>query len=258
MEDLKKSISQIFNERLTSPFYGTFLISWMIWNWQIIYLTIFISEESIDKDKITYISENFSDIHFLITYPLISAIILISIMPLITNRAYWVSLLYNQWKINKRNEVQKKELLTIEQSINLREQIKSQEKRFEDLLEDKNLKIKQLETELELIKNPDKSIELVPEKNEKGKSKKNEDPEKINSVSKRIIESSDLNKSFELLSSMILHRYRIRDLNSQSKPNSKNVNFFLVNDIVEQDNNGIFSFTQFGKEVAKNILNKPK
>lgn len=254
INDIKNSFSKILNERITSPFYGTLAISWLLWNWRIIYLTLFIDEKTIEKDKISYIIENFSDLNHLITYPLISTAILIIIVPFVSNGAYWISLHFNQWKINKRNEVQKKELLTLEQSINLREQIKSQEKRFEELLEDKNLRVKQLETEINLLKKSDKIsgeqvIDIAQKDVEQIKNKE------ISSVTMLINKSEELTKTFDLLSSMVLHKWKLSDLNQSSKPKNESVNFFIANSIIEQDVNGRFSFTDYGKEIAKNILN---
>ena len=37
MTDVKKSLNSIINERISSPFYGTLILSWLIWNWK--YLT---------------------------------------------------------------------------------------------------------------------------------------------------------------------------------------------------------------------------
>lgn len=250
INDIKKSLNNILNERITSPFFGTFAISWIIWNWKILYATFFISESKLEEDKITYIVENFSDINYLITYPFISTVILIVLVPFITNGAYWVSLLFNQWKINKRNQVQKKELLTLEQSINLREQIKSQEKRFEELLDDKNLRIKQLEIENNSLKNSnDVSGEEVLNIAEKEVQSLMTDD--ANKIAERINNNKDLKLVFEQLSYLIQRRQRLIDVGDP--PSTDKVNYFLANDIIENDENGKFNFTKFGKRVGKII-----
>lgn len=145
MGDLRKSLNSILSERATSPLYGTLIISWIIWNWKIIYLTLFVSEKKIETDKISYIKEHFSDIHHLLTYPIISSAVLICIIPFISNGAYWLSLKFNKWKIDQKQKIEMKQLLTLEQSIELREEIINQAERFDKLLADKNLEIKQLE-----------------------------------------------------------------------------------------------------------------
>lgn len=253
ISDLKKSFSAILNERVSSPFYGALIVSWLVWNWKIVYLTIFISENTLKTDKITHIVDNYSDLSHLIIYPLLSTIFIVAIVPFFSNGSYWLFLIFNQWKINKQNEVQKKELLTLEQSIALREQIKSQEKRFEELLEDKNLRIKQLETEINLTQQS-KSHDTKPRIDEAQlnveKVKKNE----LNAISKLISEDNGLNATFNTLSWMVLHRYGLRDVTDA--PKTKDINFFIANDIFEQDNKGVFAITPFGKKISKIILNK--
>ena len=252
INDTKNSINKILYERLTSPFYGTFILSWLIWNWRIIYLTFFVSENKIDTDKISYIISNFSELKHIVFLPLISTIILITVFPFFTNRAYWISLLYNQWKINKRNKVQEKELLTIEQSINLREQIKTQEKRFEELLEDKNLKIKQLESQISLSardKLPsDSAMKFAQKKIESfGKSE-------INKIADKILSDKELKSTYDFLSRLIQRRERIMDYETGKMTDQ--LNFFLINDIVENDESGKFKYTEFGKSISKLIYEK--
>lgn len=148
MDEIKKSISSILYERTTSPFFGTFIFSWLIWNWKIPYLTFFISENKIDSNKVDYIVKNYSNVNHLLTLPLISTIILLTIFPFISNGAYWLSLKFDNWKINQKNKIEDKQLLTVEQSIELREQIRKQEERFINLLSDKNSEIESLRNQI--------------------------------------------------------------------------------------------------------------
>ena len=121
IDDLKKSFDQIIYERTASPFYGSFIISWCLWNWKIIYLTFFVSQ-----DKIDYIVTNFSAFKNIFIFPLLSSIFIITLVPFITNGAYWLSLKFNKWRVDQKNLVDGKQLLSIEQSIELREQISKQ------------------------------------------------------------------------------------------------------------------------------------
>ncbi|MEG2099957.1 MAG: hypothetical protein RRY99_00445 [Flavobacterium sp.] len=149
IDDLKKSFDQIIYERTTSPFYGSFIVSWCLWNWKIIYLTFFVSQDKIDSNKIDYIATNFSAFENIFIFPLLSSIFIITLVPFITNGAYWLSLKFNKWRVDQKNIVDNKQLLSIEQSIELREQISKQEERFAKLVEDKNLEIKQLNLQIQ-------------------------------------------------------------------------------------------------------------
>jgi len=169
LNDIKKSFNEIIYERTTSPFYGTLICSWLIWNWKIIYLTLFISENKLCENKIDYIIKNYCQVENIIWYPLASSIVILTIIPFLSNGAYWLSLKFNKWKVDQKNKVDRKQLLSLEQSIQLREEISNQEEKIEKIIEKYNTKIKSLEIELAGFKeNKDNSIEpqkKVPNKN---------------------------------------------------------------------------------------------
>jgi hypothetical protein len=146
MEDFRKSIKEILYERTTSPLYGTFIISWLIWNWKIVYITLFVSEKQIGLDKLTYIDTNLISMNNIIWFPILSTIVLLLIFPFISNGAYWLSLIFKRWRNDKKNKVESKQLLTMEQSISMRKQITEQENYYERIVSDKDLKIKQSES----------------------------------------------------------------------------------------------------------------
>lgn len=117
LEETKKSINTILNERVSSPFYGTLIISWLLWNWKIIYLTIFISEKTLKKNKIDYIVSNYNDCYHLILYPLLSTIIILTILPFITNGAYWIDLNFEKWRVEKRTKFRKNNYLPLNNQL---------------------------------------------------------------------------------------------------------------------------------------------
>jgi len=170
LDELKKSISSSLYERVASPLYGTLLVSWLAWNWKIVYLTFFISEKNLDKDKITYIVENFSNIHNLVTLPLVSTLFLLTLAPFLTNGAFWLHLNFNKWKVDKKHEIEKEQLLTLEQSIELRAEIANSEKQFETMLSGKNSEIESLKFQLQEAKNDSTPVKPAPRKSSKPKS----------------------------------------------------------------------------------------
>lgn len=161
MEEIKKSISAILYERTTSPLFGTLIFSWLLWNWKIPYLSFFVSENKLQLNKVDYIITNYNDIHYLITYPLISTFILLTIIPFLSNGAYWLSINFENWKLKQKNLIENKQLLTVEQSIELREQILKQEERFSKLVQDKNLEIETLKKQIDSVKIVEKSDETI-------------------------------------------------------------------------------------------------
>ncbi|MCD0464233.1 hypothetical protein [Flavobacterium sp. ENC] len=157
IEEIKKSINSIFIERVSSPFYGTLIVSWLIWNWKIAYLTFFVDQKKISITKIEFIVKNYSDVWHLVYWPLISTLILLTIIPFVTNGAYWLDLKFTTWRVNQKNEIEGKRLLTLEQSIKLRSELRELEENFEKLLDKKNEEIQLLKVELNGINIPDVS-----------------------------------------------------------------------------------------------------
>ncbi|WP_183579194.1 hypothetical protein HDF18_23800 [Mucilaginibacter sp. X5P1] len=149
LSDLRKSISYIVYERTTSPFWGSFIFSWLICNWKIVFTVFVVSEDKLSINKIDYISQNFISWQPLFLYPLVSTLIIILFIPLLSNGAYWISIIYDKWKADKKNEVEKKQLLSIEQSIAIRISNAQTEERYSRLVSDKESEIKTLNLEIE-------------------------------------------------------------------------------------------------------------
>ena len=244
-DNIKKSISSILYERTSSPFYGTLILSWILWNWKILYLTFFISEDKITTDKITYIVDNFSKTENLITNPIISSVIILTLIPFASNGAYWVNLNFENWKKNKKNQVEKRQLLSLEQSIELREQLLNQENKFEKLLKNKNSEIEQLKLLLDKFKSENNSQNII----NLGSGKKEFDFESVANKIKKI--DKDL-VSFERALELMQGGYGISD---RSDVDGKLVTAMVINDIIEKDSKGIYSLTNNGKELAKLLLN---
>ena len=152
LSELRKSTNAILFERVTSPFFGTLVTSWLIWNWKIIYLTFFVSESEIKGTKIDFIGSNYSDINLLVTFPLLSTVVLLTIIPFVSNGAFWLSLKFKKWRTDQKNEIEKKQLLTLEQSVALRNEIRGKELEYEKVIEKKNLEEKLLKTENENLR----------------------------------------------------------------------------------------------------------
>ena len=242
-EDVKKSLGSILYERTTSPFYGTLIVSWVLWNWRIVYLTFFISEETIQIDKITYITDNYSNIHHLVTFPIFSTIILLTVIPFISNGAYWLNLKFENWKKEQKNQIERKQLLTLEQSIELREQLISQESRFEKLLEDKNLEIKQLK-------------EIVEQSDSRGSTQVKNEPKKknqqnINDIYNKIKNDEKLSGEFDHMVELIQSGYKITD---RSDVSAKLITLLDVNELIIPKGSGVYSISDSGRELIRLLL----
>lgn len=159
MEDIKNSIKAILYERTTSPFWGTFTCSWIIFNWKIPYF-IFTCDSDLDiTQRIKYIQYLFAEVHIIgFIVPLIFTFTYIVVFQGITNWFYEVDLRYKTKKHNKKVEIEGKAVLEEEVAIQLKQKHHEIEANFnainEKLKEDikilnstnsdlsKNLKIK--------------------------------------------------------------------------------------------------------------------
>lgn len=50
---INNSVKGCITEKINSPFYGTFLISWCLWNWKVFYITLFIDSRILLEEKST-------------------------------------------------------------------------------------------------------------------------------------------------------------------------------------------------------------
>jgi hypothetical protein len=203
MNDFYKSIKAILYDRITSPLYGTIIVSWLLWNWKIPYVTFFVSEENLPNTKIDYILSTNKNIGPLIFYPLISALIIITIIPLISNGAYWITLQYDQWRIDKKNIAERKQILTLEQSIELHKEVENVNNSLAKTILTKDTEIKGLKmqiseasNQIDVKKTEINEINKTVKKLETDKTTKNKEIEKLN---KDLIDSKQSLAEFQKL-----------------------------------------------------------
>ena len=250
ISELKKSINSILYERVTSPLFGTFIVTWTIWNWKIIYLTFFVSEKKIDETKIKFIVNNYSDFNLLILYPIISTILLLTIAPFFTNGAYWLHLKFYKWRTDKKHEIEMSQLLTIEQSIQLRSELAKKETMFEDLLSGKNSEIEQLKLQLEVLKKTEQTSATLQKKKSASKPQKQNQTISRNDMVQKIITNDELNGSVDKLAQYIQGGF-----NTSGDISIPILGFFESNLLINSKGNGVYEFTDLGKEVYREILN---
>lgn len=242
IDDIKKSVGSILYERTTSPFFGTLICSWLLWNWKIVYLTFFISENKINQNKVDYIITNFIDPHYCITYPLISTVVLLTLVPFISNGAYLLTLKFTKWRKDQKNKIEMQQLLTLEQSIELREQISAQELRFEKLLENKNIEIKQLQAIIDANK---KNIEEPETKKEN--SKNNVDDE-LRELAKRVKNNSTEKSQYD---NLIYYSQRGYKMTGEAAPSTDFIALMEAYDIIKSSAPAIYTLTETGKKFHK-------
>ena len=134
--EYKKSARSVFEERISSPFYGAFLFSWLVLNWKIVYLTIFVNQDIIEPlTKIEYIQENYINIYTLIILPLLSSGLLIVVVPFISNKLFQVHLYYENDRRKRKEKYDSQQRLTIEQTSSIRTEMVEQSAKYERILD---------------------------------------------------------------------------------------------------------------------------
>mgnify|MGYP000172592914 CR=1 FL=1 len=91
-EEIKDDFMQGLKERFSSPFYGYFIMSWLVWNWRIVYTTFFVGGELIFKRysllKVEYISTFTQHVFPLLFGPLLSVAFFVYLAPFVTHEVY--------------------------------------------------------------------------------------------------------------------------------------------------------------------------
>ena len=172
--DLRKSASSIFEERITSPFFGSFIFSWLVWNWRIPYLTFFVSQDSIKPfTKIEYIVAHYNNWLHLVILPFVSAVLLVATVPYLSNRLFKIHLYYERERTKWREEENSKRRLSIEQSAQIQNDMFEQDVRHQKQLESKDNDIRvskeQIATLSEEKLNLQERLNIIDEENKKFK-----------------------------------------------------------------------------------------
>lgn len=189
--DAVTSIKAYLYEKAASPLLGSLIISWCAWNYK--FLLMLVSGLSF-PDKLRYInilySNNYECYFQGMILPLVTSILYLFVFPFPAQFVYKFSLGKQKALNELKNKIQENELLTVEQSRAIRNQLLETEKHFEELierkdraLENKDKEIMELYTnynesknEYETFKNKTSSVE---EKDITSHSSKNELEENV-------------------------------------------------------------------------------
>lgn len=164
-DDAVKTIKAQLYDRLTSPLFGTFAISWLGWNWR--FPVLFISDSSMHVvNKFDYVTSTLypnQSTYWLngLLYPLLTTAFFIFIYPWLARPVYE----YWRIQIKKQKEIQQRiedeTPMTVEEARELKRETLKSELKYQIESEQREQRIKELE---EIIKSlQQKSVE--PETN---------------------------------------------------------------------------------------------
>jgi hypothetical protein len=148
LDDFKTSINRVLQDRITSPFFGAFVFSWLVWNWKPLYMTFFVSESRIIGNKLDYIENEFASWNYQLVYPILSTLFLILVYPWFNTLTMWVMIKYRKVYTHIKQREENQILLSLEESVALRQQLQKREERIREMVSNKEGEIQQLRDQL--------------------------------------------------------------------------------------------------------------
>ena len=144
MNNFLRAFSNTFVERVKSPFFGPFIVSWSLFNWKVIYVTIFISNDTLfPLNKLDFIIDELN-IYSGLYFPFLFSFFYIFIMPIVDRGL----LKYTEEQKNKnldlKLQIAKKHTVDGEKYFTLKDEFNKQKRIMLDFENEKN------QTEIEL------------------------------------------------------------------------------------------------------------
>lgn len=208
MKELLQSLFSTSKERISNPLIGTFIFSWVAFNWKSI-LFLFFSSKTIE-DKISFIELNFSSLNNLLLLPLVVMVIYILIIPYL-NLAFEYLLEFSRVRRNKIS------ISKLKQGIENKKELAIEE-----------IKLEEAQTEFKERKNHNKLIEDLQRSIQDKDEQLRIERERFTDLNRKIKdESTYLNQRF--------HEDR-KDFEDKIS-NLLNENRILRDNLVEKDKN---------------------
>lgn len=186
LEDLQKSIKATLYDRVTSPLFGSFLLSWFIWNYKFVLVVLSplsVTDQFIEIDKLY--ADDYAWLCQGLIFPLASAVFFILVYPY---PALWI---YSYWHQRQKkltevkHRIDAETLLTREQSREIRQKITQLEIELEKQLNEKETEIEELQSQLRSMQS---SIELEEEHGQSEKTEINEKDDPASALTEEHIE----------------------------------------------------------------------
>lgn len=160
INDFKNSFQNILNERISSPFSGAFIISWIAWNWRPLYYLCFNDGTNV-KERIGYVTITYADWWYNFWFPLGSTIFLVFIYPWVTTGALGAWLWYKRMQRNLKKRIERQQLVSVDEWMILSQERDKLKADFAITLKEKNL---ELQSKEETITSFDGKLKEITEK----------------------------------------------------------------------------------------------
>ncbi|MGC4023337.1 MAG: hypothetical protein QM734_16025 [Cyclobacteriaceae bacterium] len=156
------SLERLLRERVSSPLYSTFTVTWVLSNWKIFYLTIFVSADIITpRNKIEYIIQNYFDWCHLLLYPIASTIFLLFALPYAEKEVYKSYLKFKNGRQKLREQMEANKLLTIEESTQMQLDMLEQDDIHRRQIQRKDEEIRIRQPQLQQLQDEKKRLRIL-------------------------------------------------------------------------------------------------
>lgn len=257
-----ETIFSTANQRIKSPFFGSFIFSWILINWKPIFYFLF-SDDKI-KIKIENIESSYEFIQNAILYPLFLSFTYVVVFPYVNQFIHWLTI-----KAEKSKRVQIHNLR--KEQIENSKDLAKEEKKLEDIRSG-NRDISQLNEKIELLSKENiKLKESIQQKEktvfeiqEKLLENQKDNEKRISELIDKNLEEHD--KQFNIDFFVAYHNFKQKKLSSEfteivddiytnngkmSKIDNRTIQFFLDEYIIKRDEDGSFDLTSKGRNFWK-------
>lgn len=152
-EDLVKAVQQHVADRLVSPLFGAFAVSWGLWNYK--FIVILLSEEPVRRsfemiDTLAY-PHSWSFVVIGLVFPLLTALAYIFLYPYPAKFVYEFTRARQKELLDIKRKIEDETPLTVEESRRLRMELVRAEQSFYEQLEKKDQEIGRLRGQLDSL-----------------------------------------------------------------------------------------------------------
>ncbi|WP_370088224.1 hypothetical protein [Ekhidna sp.] len=138
MENIVKSLKAFLYDRSSNPFFANFLFAWLVYNWEIIYITLFVDAYEFEPlTKLQFIEREYINYYDNALWPFLGAIFLTMGMPWLLNKAIIpVYESYLNQRAALRLKARKEKPYSREKANELFEELNRSKTKYVDLLQE--------------------------------------------------------------------------------------------------------------------------
>jgi hypothetical protein len=202
LEEFGKSLKAALYDRAKSPFYGTFIISWLVWNWKLVYYIIADGDNKIEF-KIEYITDYYINAYTNFWNPLWSALVVFIVGSCLTIGFRYLQIAFSDFR---KRHIEQLEMLSKEETVAAKKELVEYENRINSSSID-------LKRQIENFENQIKNKELEVGEWEK---KHRLQGEELDNLKNTLNEPTRVEETLESLNDNIIYD-DIKDINAESE-----------------------------------------